>query len=248
MREVRFNLRFGGHTLSACLQIPAEPIRPVDLLPVLHELDDALIGAAAEQLESQGKPVSCRAGCAACCRQIIPISETEARHLAGLIAAMPEDQQGRVKVRFAQVLQSLAASGLLERLRAEPPSDPAERNRLGLDYLRLWLDCPFLEDEKCIIHSHRPASCREHMVTSPAENCWSPRAGNINLVELPAKVSRVLYRFSDGRGEQSARWIPLPLLLEWVAAHSGDSEPSIPGPELLANFMNKLVNKPAQSA
>ncbi|MGA2185736.1 MAG: YkgJ family cysteine cluster protein [Bryobacteraceae bacterium] len=243
MPEVRFDLRFGGHTMSARIQVPAEPIRPVDLLPVLHEFNDALIGAAVEQVESQGRRVSCRAGCGACCRQIIAISETEARYLADLIAAMPEDRKQRVTARFTEVVEALAASGLLERLRAEPPSDPAERNRLGLEYLRQGLACPFLEDEGCSIHPHRPASCREYLVTSPAENCSTPRADNILMVELPAKVSRVLYRFSDGEGDQPARWMALPLLLEWAAEHREDAQPAIPGPELFANFMNKLVKK-----
>jgi hypothetical protein len=67
------------------------------------------------------------------------------------------------------------------------------------------------------------------------------------MVELPAKVSRVLYRFSDGRGERPARWMALPLLLEWAAARLEDATPAIPGPELFANFMNKLAKKPDAS-
>jgi Fe-S-cluster containining protein len=234
--------------MPARIQVPAEPIGPVDLLPVLHEFNDALIGAAVEQVESQGRRVSCRIGCGACCRQIVPISETEARYLAGLIAAMPEDRKQRVTARFAQAVETLAASGLLERLRPEPPSDPAERNRLGLEYFRQGLACPFLEDESCSIHAHRPASCREYLVTSPAKNCSTPRADNITMVELPAKVSSVLYRFGDGRGEEPARWMALPLLLEWAAEHREDAQPAIPGPELFASFMNKLVKKPGQAA
>jgi Fe-S-cluster containining protein len=236
--EVRFDLRFGGKTMPFRIQVPAESIRPVDLLPVLHEFNDALICAAVGHRE-----VSCRAGCGACCRQIVPISEIEARYLADLIAAMPEEQKERVTSRFAEVLDALASSGLLDRLRAEPPSDAAERNRLGLEYFRLGLACPFLEAESCSIHPHRPASCREYLVTSPAKNCATPRADNITMVELPAKVSRVLYRFSDGRGEQPARWMALPLLLEWAAEHRNDTQPATPGPELFANFMNKLVKK-----
>jgi Fe-S-cluster containining protein len=220
------------------MQVPDEAIRPVELLPVLQEFNDALIGAA---VESQGANVSCRAGCGACCRQMVPISETEARYLAGLIAAMPEDRRLHVTERFAHVVEALAASGLLEPLRAEPSSDTAARHRLGVEYFRLGLACPFLEDESCSIHPHRPASCREYLVTSPAQNCATPRADNIAMVELPAKVSRVLYRFGDGRGEQPPRWMPLPLLLEWAAKHRDDAQPAIPGPDLLANFMNKLV-------
>jgi Fe-S-cluster containining protein len=236
--EVRFDLKFSGNTVSARIQVPAEPVRPVDLLPILHQLDDALIGAAVE-----GKRISCRAGCGACCRQMVPISEAEARYLADMIASMPEEQRARVTVRFAQATELLALSGLLERLRVAAASDAEERHGLGLEYFRLGLACPFLENESCSIHPHRPASCREYLVTSPAENCSAPRAGNIDTVDLPAQVSRVLYRFGDGRGEESARWMPLPLLLDWVTEHREETQPAIPGTELFANFMNNLVKK-----
>ena len=235
---MRFDLRFGGTTVPVRVQVPDEPVRPVDLLPVLHEFNDTLIGAAVG-----GQPVSCRAGCGACCRQIVPISETEARYLGELVAAMPGDQRQRVTARFAEAVDALAAGSLLEQLRGEPPSDPVARHRLGLEYFSLGLACPFLEDESCSIHSHRPATCREYLVTSPAENCTQPRADNIAVVELPAKVSRVLYRFADGRGEQPARWMALPLLLEWMAGHRADEQPAIPGVEMFGAFMNKLVKK-----
>jgi Fe-S-cluster containining protein len=238
--EVRFDLRFAGNTVALRVPVPAEALRPVDLLPVLHNFNDALIDAA---VKSQSGRVSCQAGCGACCRQIVPIGEIEARHLAALIAAMPEERKQHVMSRFAEVVATLAAAGLLDRLRAELPSTAPERHQLGIDYFRLGVACPFLEDESCSIHPHRPASCREYLVTSPAENCATPRADNIAMVELPARVSRVLYRFSDGRGEQPARWMALPLLLEWAAAHGGDTQPKIPGTELFTNFMNKLVKK-----
>ena len=174
---------------------------------------------------------------------MVPISETEARYLSDLIASMPEEQRERVTARFAQAIELLASSGLLDRLRVAAASDAEERHRLGLEYFRLGLPCPFLEDESCSIHPHRPASCREYLVTSPAGNCSTPRAGDIAMVDLPAQVSRVLYRFGDGRGEEPARWMALPLLLEWVAEHREDTQPKIPGTELFANFMNKLVKK-----
>jgi len=122
-------------------------------------------------------------------------------------------------------------------------SEQADWHQLGLDYFRLGIACPFLEDESCSIHPHRPASCREYLVTSPAANCASPTADNIAMVELPAKMSRVLNRFSDGRGDAPARWMALPLLLEWAAEHCKDPQPVLPGAELLRNFMNRLVGR-----
>jgi len=263
VREVRLNLRFRDGAFSAGIEVPEEPMRAVDLLPILHELSDALIGVAVAEAELQGRRVSCRAGCGACCRQIVPISEMEARYLADLIAAMPDERRERVMTRFAQVVATLRASGLLEA-----PSAPGERHRLGMEYFKLGLPCPFLEDESCSIHEHRPASCREYLVTSPAANCSAPTGENIQMVELPAKLSQVLYRFRDGRGEERtgcggvlpenakpdasharcarlheepARWMPLPLLLEWAAEHRDDAQPTVPGPELFRNLTSRLT-------
>ena len=216
------------------VEVPGGPARPVDLLPVLHEINGKLIEAAAGD-----RQVSCQAGCGACCRQIVPISETEARYLADLVAALPDERRRRVIARFGEVLRALAESGMLARL----GSEQADWHQLGLDYFRLGIACPFLENERCSIHPHRPASCREYLVTSPAANCASPTADNIAMVELPAKMSRVLNRFSDGRGDAPARWMALPLLLEWVAEHCKDPQPVLPGAELLRNFMNRLVGR-----
>jgi len=229
--EIRFDLRAGGRTTSVLVTVPAEPIRPVDLLPVLNEVNDAVIGLAV-----QGRCVSCRDGCGACCRQMVPISEIEARYLADLIAAMPDEQRARVKERFAEAVATLRDRGLLDL-----PSDPAERHRLGMEYFRLGLPCPFLKDESCAIYQHRPASCREYLVTSPAAKCSAPTGEDIQMVALPAKLSQVLYRFGGGQAEADARWMPLPLLLEWAAEHRDDPQPAFPGAELLRGFMSRLT-------
>ena len=233
--------------MSVRVEVPAEPIRLLELLPILHEVNDTLIAAAVKQVEAEGRRVSCRAGCGACCRQIVPISEMEARYLAELIEAMPEDRKQCVLMRFTQVLGALVTSGMLDRLRAGPTLNAAERHRLGVEYFQLGLACPFLEQESCSIHRHRPAACREYLVTSPAENCATPRADNVSMVDLPAKASSVLYRFGDGKGDQPAYWIALPLLLEWCSEHRQDAAFAAPGTDLFANFMNKLVRRPGAS-
>ena len=238
LQEIRYALRWGEQPISGTARVLAGPIRAADLLPVLQQIDDVLIHAAVKHAESQGRHVSCRPGCGACCRQMVPISETEARYLADLVSAMPEERRERVIARFADAVATLRASGLLEM-----PADPGERHRLGVEYFRLGLPCPFLEDESCSIHEDRPASCREYLVTSPAVNCSAPNGENIQMVELPAKLSQALYRFGDGQGEGPARWMPLPLLLEWAADHGDDPQPAAPGAELLRNFMNGLIKR-----
>ena len=241
MPTLKFELRICNSKISAGVNLPAEPIRPVDLLPVLHALNDALIRAAVDNVEAAGQHLSCRAGCGACCRQLVPLSETEAFHLAELISAMPEDRKRRVHARFADLLQSLTACGMLDRIRSIAPLEADEQFQLAVEYFHLGLACPFLEDESCSIYPDRPSSCREYLVTSPAVNCSAPRVDNIIKVDLPAKMSGILFRFGDGLGEQPLRWVPLPLLLEWTAGHSREAQPAIPAPQLFENFMRKVV-------
>lgn len=243
MPKLQFEMKVGDSAISAAVTLPDEAIRPVDLLPVLHVFNDALIGVAVNKVEAAGEHVSCRAGCGACCRQVVPISETEAFHLAEVVAAMPEDRKSRVTARFAEVGRALAESGLLDRFRSAAPFPPGELRQLGVEYFQLGLACPFLEDESCSIHPDRPASCREYLVTSPAVNCATPRADNISTVALPTKLSRILYRFGDGVGDQPTRWVLLSLLLEWTANHTSDAQPVLPGPQLLENFMNQVARK-----
>jgi Fe-S-cluster containining protein len=241
MPKLQFELKVGDSTISAEVNLPAEPIRPVDLLPVLHAFNDALIGIAVDKAEAAGQRISCHAGCGACCRQMVPISETEAFHLADLILAMDDDRKSRVTARFDEALRGLADCGMLDRLRSSVPFDPEELHRLGVEYFRLGLACPFLEDESCSIHRDRPSICREYLVTSPAANCSAPSADNIAKIPLPAKLSRILFRFGDGVGEQPPRWLPLPLLLDWTAGHKRDTQPAILAPQLFENFMRKVV-------
>src|SRR5262249_61696224 len=53
------------------------------------------------------------------------------------------------------------------------------------EYFRLGIDCPFLEDETCMIYADRPLVCRGYVVVSPPELCTDPRAGQVQVVRLP---------------------------------------------------------------
>ena len=74
-------LTLGTERLNARFSVPEEPIAPVDLLPIARAIVQRIIEAAVADLPA-GKEISCKAGCGACCRQLVPISQTEARMLA----------------------------------------------------------------------------------------------------------------------------------------------------------------------
>jgi Fe-S-cluster containining protein len=227
MPEFKFELQIGEQTINAAVQLPSEPIRPVDLLPVLFGFSNAIIGAAVE-----GEPVSCRAGCAACCRQVIPISETEGMYLANLIDEMPPDRKAAILERFRAAENRIASAGLTGTLKFEALTTAEERRKAADKYFELRIDCPFLESELCSIHQHRPLACREYLVTSPAPNCWTPSADTIEMVPMPKKLSYVLYRFGDGEGKQPVKFLPLTLMFQ----QTFPDQPRRSGSQLFENF------------
>lgn len=238
----QISLRVGEEQFEATANVPTEPIRVSDLLPILQSFDNALVAIATDDVEKQGKKISCRAGCGACCRQLVPLSEAEAHYLAALVAEMPPERREYVWDRFQKTLQKLDETGMLSRLREVVElGDPDERRQLGIEYFQLGIPCPFLEDESCSIHPDRPLTCREYLVTSPAENCKGPR--DIEKVPMPAKLSTVVYRLGNGVGRDQVRWVPLVLAIEWAARHPPEHERRFPGAELFQNIIDRLSEK-----
>jgi Fe-S-cluster containining protein len=239
----RFALRMPGGTLQAEMTVPTGPTRVDGILPMAQALADELIALTLNVVEVEGRTVSCRAGCGACCRQLVPIAEAEARRIRDLVEAMPEPRRSLVRSRFAEALRRFADAGLLETLRQTDILDEERNRQAGLDYFRQHIACPFLEDESCSIHPDRPIACREYLVTSPPEHCAEPTKDNVVGVVLPTHVWTAVARFDPPHpGATSIRWVPLILALEWAEAHPEQSEPR-PGPELLRELIGRVVRR-----
>jgi Fe-S-cluster containining protein len=228
-----------GRTIQASVSIPKAELRMTDLLPILFSFSNALVTLAEDVAREAGKPVSCRAGCGACCRQLVPVSEPEALHIAELVQTLAPERAAQVRERFRAALEALGP-GLLDRLRDTDSLKKIEdRREIGLEYFRAGVPCPFLEDESCSIHPLRPLSCREYLVNSPAENCKHPTAQTIAMAPVPTKLSEILYCFGDGAGNDHTRWVPLVLALEWAASHTAEP-PRWPAPELFEKFLRRV--------
>lgn len=235
----RFALRVRGGTIEMETAVPSGPVGVDRFLPLAQSLADGLVALAVNEVEAEGRTISCRAGCGACCRQLVPIAEAEARRLRALVDALAEPRRSEIRRRFAEALRRFDEAGLLGTLRQVDTLDRARRRRLGLDYFLARIPCPFLEEESCSIHPDRPIACREYLVTSPAEYCANPR-DNIEGVELPTHVWTAVARFDPPRpGAESIRWVPLILALEWAEAHP-EGPPPRPGPELLRELIERI--------
>jgi len=109
-------LNVGEYRLAARMTVPSGPTPLRVMLPVIQRVADALVDVAVKATEEKGKTISCKAGCGACCRQLVPISETEARRIAELVEELPEPRRTAVRRRFADARRQLQESGMLDRL------------------------------------------------------------------------------------------------------------------------------------
>jgi Fe-S-cluster containining protein len=227
--------------LQTTISVPKEPTRLRQLLPVAQSFADAVVGSAVNAAESQGEKISCKKGCGACCRQLVPIAETEARHIRDVVETLPEPRRTEIRARFAEARRRLEATGLLEKLRNTNRQWEADEGiSFGLRYFAQGIPCPFLEEESCSIYADRPIACREYLVTSPAENCARPTAETVQCVPLPLKVWTAIARFDKvPPTERFIRWVPLILAPEWAEAHP-DEPPPRPGPELLQELFEHM--------
>jgi Fe-S-cluster containining protein len=236
-----------GAPLQGRIPVPTGPTRPRDFLPVFRGLAENVIDISVQRVEAEGEKVSCKKGCGACCRQLVPISETEAYQVRDLIADLPEPRRTEVRARFAEARRRLQAAGLLDKLLHPEQFSNDQLRPVGLEYFHLGIPCPFLDEESCSIHPERPIACREYLVTSPAENCAQPTAETVRCVPLATKVSNAVSRLSLDPGARFVRWVPLVLAPEWADNHP-DETPPRPGPDVIREFFERLQDKKKEPA
>ena len=104
---VEFSLKVGEGQLNAKVEVPAGHTNVTKLLPIIQSLENAIVGATAQRLEEAGFPVSCKAGCGACCRQMVPVSIFEAQGLSEWVRSLPVEEQKVLEERFHRTLLAL---------------------------------------------------------------------------------------------------------------------------------------------
>jgi Fe-S-cluster containining protein len=218
-------LAVGTLRIAHPITVPNAAVPAAEIVPALQGLVNAVVEAA-----EAGKTVSCRKGCGACCRQLVPVSRTEGERLLQLVEAMPAERREALLARFAAAEAAIDHAGLKE------PDNRSDRE-LSVAYFALRIPCPFLEDESCSIHPERPLVCREYLVTSPAELCAGAKQEGVTPVEVP-KVSMA----ARGLQEESDDWFPLALLMAWRRRRPRPARRR-PGPEWVQRFLKELGRK-----
>jgi Fe-S-cluster containining protein len=236
-------LELGTERLDARFSVTQEPIAPADLLPIARAIVERIVQSAIADLPA-GKEISCKAGCGACCRQLVPISQSEARMLAYLVRDMDEPRRSIIVDRFRAAQKKLRETGMWDVLLDRENWVPDDVRRRGLEYFHLGIPCPFLEDEACSIHPDRPLSCREYLVTSDPVHCAAVRGEAIDQVPLALKVSAAMNRMAPMKdGAIFYPWVPLVQIFDWIAANP-EPPAEKPGPEMLEEFFQKLTSQP----
>jgi Fe-S-cluster containining protein len=237
---IEVDFAVSGQRIHGRIPVPRGPTKVRELLPAIRALAETVVGAGVKAVEARGERVSCRAGCGACCRQLVPITEVEARLLAELVETMPEPRRGVLRERFTAARDGLATAGLLEKLEHPERFPDRDLHELGLEYFEQGIACPFLEDESCSIYAERPIACREYLVTSPAAHCARPSGETVRMVPLAGKASTALARLDEDPKGRFVPWVPLVLAPSWTEAHQ--APPRLrPGPELLRDFFTRLA-------
>jgi hypothetical protein len=132
-----------------------------------------------------------------------------------LVSQFPPDRKEYVLERFTTAREKLEAAGFGSR--SLPGSAKEEEVlALGLDYFQLNIPCPFLEEESCSIHSHRPSSCREFLVTSSPVNCQDPGKNKVSAVPLATSLTEGLSKLSALLLGGDPQVIPMTLALDWA--------------------------------
>jgi Fe-S-cluster containining protein len=238
--RVEVEARIGGCDLRLAVSVPAGPTRLDDLMPLLQILSDKIVASAEEGAAEQGRCVSCTKGCGACCRQLVPVSPVEARHVARLVDSLPQPRQQVIRDRFAAARAKLQDAGLWAQLSERQAWPKSNVLPMGLDYFALGIACPFLEEESCSIHLDRPMTCREYLVTSPAEHCARPTPQTVKTINLPANVWTAAARCEPGaESDGYINWVPLIQALDWAAEHP-EPPPQGTGPELVRKVLEQL--------
>ncbi len=233
------NLKTSYGMLHTALDIPSGDISLAAFARAVLPLGQGLVDLMESAYIRAGKPASCAKGCAACCRQEIPISAPEALMLAEYQAALPVPDRERVSSRFSAIREHVRATGAGGH-DLEGGAASAEVRAQGLAWFKQAQACPFLENEVCTVYASRPFPCRNHMVISPASLCSDPGAGGVKAMNTRFSISTVLALVTAEFMQAEPLKLPLAGLEDWTRLNPDYSWRRFPSQELANRFLALL--------
>ncbi|APR79873.1 Hypothetical protein A7982_05220 [Minicystis rosea] len=246
--DVKIHLVILGqdHEITARVRIGAS--RPVDVLPLARRVTDVITEASVRDAAAEGRAVTCRAGCASCCRQVVPVAPIEALALAKMVKAMPGKQREAVRRRFAATVRRMEDLGLLDAsvppgrtmMTVTPARGKSAWDTASARYFEAGMACPFLEHERCLVYADRPVACRQHVVTSPPERC-KDLGGDVEATARPVWMSELLAELSASIADVDPKAMPLPLALEWAEAAGAALDVEVQGEDVVRELLERTT-------
>jgi Fe-S-cluster containining protein len=242
----RFNIAVNtpAGRLNTVVDVPTGFVPITSIVPLARRLGEESLKLEEHQARSSGRAISCRMGCAACCRMLVPLSPPEAFSLLEYVEQLPEDRQAAIGRKLTASKAELAAVGLLKRLESVADAERAipdeELEPINQAYYALRHPCPFLENEMCSLYEARPAACRELLVTSPPELCQNLVENPVEPVPVSVRIGTVLGLLWASLSESAPRLIPLPLALDWARQHREKAEKRWAGSHLIDRMLDTL--------
>ena len=230
--------------LTMPVEVPTGFIPVTAIVPLMRRLGEQAQALEEQKAIAAGRAISCKLGCAACCRMLVPVSAPEAFALKDMIAKMPAGRRQATVTKVAAARARLERAGLLGRLTEIAETgrqlSDEEMEPINRDYYALRMPCPFLENEVCSIYEDRPAACRELLVTSPAEFCQDMVKNPVRPLPVPVRMSTVLGLLWSELSGGPARLIPLPVALEWAKRHAPEGTGTWKGSSLFEKALDKV--------
>ncbi len=245
-RSERFHisLKTPAGELSTSVEVPMNFIPITAIVPLTRRLGEEATALEEAQIQDAGQHVSCRKGCAACCRMLVPISPPEAFALKTKVDALPDERRTVLLARLSSARARLQETGILAQLTAlvesEHPLTDEDMEPINRDYYALRMACPFLEEETCSIYEDRPAACRELLVTTPADLCDDLINNPVRPLPAPMHVGTVLALLWSELKGTAPTLIPLPMALDWAEQHARDGQGTWRGTELLEHMLGNV--------
>lgn len=240
--DVSLNTPAGQCTSS--IEVPTSFVPVSALVQSMRRLGEQALALEEKKSLAAGATISCRMGCAACCRMLVPISAPEAFALKEAIGKLPPQHHQAIVQRVAEARSRIEQAGLLARLteiaETERQLTDEEFDAVNRAYYALRTPCPFLENETCSIYQDRPAACRELLVTTPAELCQDLAANPVRPLPVAVRMSTALALLWSDLVGGPARLIPLPLALEWADRHAAEGARTWQGLHLLEKALDKV--------
>lgn len=133
-----------------------------DAIKQLHAFVDGAVEKLKVLSAEKGKPVTCKGvGCCHCCYEQVYCSSKE---VAYILDGLNIVQRVALSQYVQRAVELIKPFGLFDK--DMPPV---------LEWLKMKLACPFLEEGKCMVYERRPYACRIHLAVNDPDWCRDRR-------------------------------------------------------------------------